>query len=167
MVFDGAYELPSTKDTTHLRRTKGRKGKEVRFNRQVKLSMKKEDFLLHKGNKQHFLEMLTEMMNESSLSAIQASGDADRLIGSTALDLSKTHPVAIVGEDTDLLAITMQHATKEHAILLTAPPKSKSKEKPKLRDIAHVRGKLGEKCHWCMLFWDATQHPGFKILVRD
>ena len=26
--------------TTHLRRTKGRKGKEVRFNRQVKLSMK-------------------------------------------------------------------------------------------------------------------------------
>ena len=73
VVFDGVYELPSTKDTTHLRRTKGRKGK-VRFNRQVKLSIKKEDFLLHKGNKQHFLEMLTEMMNESSLSAIQASG---------------------------------------------------------------------------------------------
>ena len=70
VVFDGAYELPSTKDTTHLRRTKGRKGKEVRFNRQVKLSMKKEVFLLHKGNKQHFLEMLTEMMSESSLSAI-------------------------------------------------------------------------------------------------
>ena len=92
--------------------------------------------------------MLTEMMNESSLSVIQASGDADRFIVSTALDLSKTHPVAIVGEDTDLLAITMQHATKEHAIFLTAPPKSKSKEKPKLWDIAHVRGKLGEKCHY-------------------
>ena len=42
----------------------------------------------------------------------------------------------------------MQHATKEHAIFLTAPPKSKSKEKPKLWDIAHVRGKLGEKCHY-------------------
>ena len=55
------------------------------FNRQVKLSMKKEDFLLHKGNKQHFLEMLTEMMNESSLSAIQASGDAYQLIVSTPL----------------------------------------------------------------------------------
>ena len=42
----------------------------------------------------------------------------------------------------------MQHATKEYAIFLTAPPKSKSKEKPKLWDIAHVHGKLGEKCHY-------------------
>ena len=149
VVFDGGYDLSSTKDTTHLRRTKGKKGKQVRLNSQLQLTMKKEDFLLHKSNKQHFLEMLTAKMVENGLSAIQDSGDADRLIVSTALDLSKTHPVAIIGDDTDLLAITLQHATNEHEIYITAPPKSKSLDKPKLWDIAHMLGKLGENCN-CM-----------------
>ena len=106
VVFDGGYELPSTKNTTHLRRTKGRKGKHVRFNKQMKLSMKKGN-LLNKSNKQCFLDILT---------AIQALGNADLLIVSTALDVSKKHPIAIVGEDTDLLALPLQHATEEHKI---------------------------------------------------
>ena len=47
-------------------------------------------------------------MNEGLISAVQALGDAERLIVSTALDLSKNHPVAIIGEDTDLLVLTLQ-----------------------------------------------------------
>ena len=150
VIFDGGYECPSTKDTTHLRRSKGRKGKQVRFNKQMKLSMK-EDFLLNKSNKQRFQEMLTEIMNEGPLSAIQALGDADGLIVSTALDLSKERPIAIVGEDTDLLVLALQHSTEEHEIFLTAPAKLISTTKPKLWDIAHVRGKLEERCGYMAL----------------
>ena len=88
----------------------------------MKLSMKKEEFLLNTSNKQRFLEKLIEIMNEGSLTAIQAPGEADLLIVSTALDLSMKHHVAIVGEDIDLLALTLQYATAEQELFLTAPP---------------------------------------------
>ena len=62
----------------------------------MKLSMKKDDLLSNKSNKQHFLEKLAEKMNEGPISAVKALGDADRLIVFTGL-----------GEDTDLLVLTL------------------------------------------------------------
>ena len=134
-MFDGGNQLPSTKDTTHLRRTNGKKGKQVRFDKEMKFSIKKDDFLLKISNKPHFLEMLTEKMNEGPISAVQAFGDADRLIVSTALDLSKNHPVAIIGEDDDLLV---------HCIM-------------QLMNMITVGGKLGKKCEYMAVVHDILE----------
>ena len=71
-------------------------------------------------------------MNKSPLTSIQAPSEADILIASTALHLSVKHPVVIVSEDTDLLALTLQHPSDEHEIFLTAPPKLNSKTTQKL-----------------------------------
>ena len=53
--FDGGYDKPSTKDTTHLRRSKFRRGVVVHFTENMIFNMKKNEFLLNKVNKQHFL----------------------------------------------------------------------------------------------------------------
>ena len=59
IVFDGGYDKPSTKDTAHLRRTKGKRSQEVKFTKSMKLTKTREQFLFNRLNKQRFLEMLT------------------------------------------------------------------------------------------------------------
>ena len=44
VVFDGYPAEPRTKDTTHLKRTKGKNGRLVKFSLNTKLSMSKEKF---------------------------------------------------------------------------------------------------------------------------
>ena len=85
VVFDGYPLEPTTKDTTHFRRSKGKKGKLVKFLLNSKLSMSKDKFLLSKENKQAFLEHLTLYMNSRNITAIQSHGDADTLVVSTAV----------------------------------------------------------------------------------
>ena len=58
VVFDGYPMLPTTKDTTHVRRSKGKKGKVIKFSLTLKLSMDKDKFLSNKENKQPFIECL-------------------------------------------------------------------------------------------------------------
>ena len=58
VVFDGAYLVPSTKGSKHIGRSKGRLGRNVVSSLHNPLTIKKGDFLLHKHNKQAFLEML-------------------------------------------------------------------------------------------------------------
>ena len=68
VVFDGYPMLPTTKDTTHVRRSKG---KIVKFSLNSKLSMNKDNFLLNKENKQAFIECLTIYMNSRNITAFQ------------------------------------------------------------------------------------------------
>ena len=52
--------------------------------------MKKNEFLLSKVNKQHFLELLTREMNSKNLVAKQVSCDADLDIVLAGLNASET-----------------------------------------------------------------------------
>ena len=67
VVFDGGYMTPSTKDTTHIRRTKGRIGKTDELYPGNPLTMKKSDFLLSNGNKQAFLFLLREVPTQNGI----------------------------------------------------------------------------------------------------
>ena len=51
VVFDGSASGLSTKDMTHLRRTKGQKGAAVHFSTDMVLQTSKEQFLVNKENK--------------------------------------------------------------------------------------------------------------------
>ena len=71
IVFDGYNGKPSMKDTTHVRRTNGKKGISVHFAGEMKLNIKKNESLTNLENKQRFLEMLVIKMDEAKLDAIQ------------------------------------------------------------------------------------------------
>ena len=85
VVFDRYSNDPSTKDVTHLRRSKGKVGRSVLFTKETVFNMKKDDFLLNLDNKQRFLQLLTSEMNVEGIEAVQSDGDADVLIAETAI----------------------------------------------------------------------------------
>ena len=146
VVYDGYDGKPSTKDTTHVRRTKGKQGIAVHFTGEMRLNMKKTDFLTNLDNKQRFLEMLAIKMNEAKLQAIQSSGDVDLLIVQTAITSAATRPTVVIGEDTDLLILLLHHVNEDcQRIFFTSEQKSRSKGPTKLWDIKHVKSMLGQE----------------------
>ena len=133
IVFDGYDGKSFTKATTHFGRTKGKKGISVHFTGEMKLNMKKNEFLTNLENKQWFLKMLVIKMNEANLNAVQSSGDADVLIVETAVSLTATKPTVIIGEDTGLLILLRHHARNDGQIIFfTSEQKLRSKRYTKL-----------------------------------
>ena len=59
VMFYNYLDEPTTKDTIHLKHTKGKKGRLVKYALNSKISMSKEKTLLNKVNKQVFLWHLT------------------------------------------------------------------------------------------------------------
>ena len=57
VIFDG-YDSASTKDMTHQRRHKGKKGTKVSFTLDMNLTRSKDLFLAHSTNKQRFIAFL-------------------------------------------------------------------------------------------------------------
>ena len=64
IVFDGYESGPAPKDVTHQRRTGQSAGVEVKFKEDMLLAIKKEMFLANKGNKQRFINMLGQKLEE-------------------------------------------------------------------------------------------------------
>ena len=78
IVFD-RYDGSSTKDMVHIRRAKGQAGTAVTFTKDMKLTMKKLNFLANSNNKQQFINMLSKYF-ENRYKVYHAQGDADVLI---------------------------------------------------------------------------------------
>ena len=152
VVFYRYDDKPSTKDTTHVRRTKGKQGIAVHFTGEMRLNMKKTDFLTNLDNKQRFLEMLVIKMNVAKLQAIQLSGDGNVLIVQIAIRSAVTRPTVVIGEDTDLLILLLNHVSQDcHRIFFTSEQKSRSKCTTKLWDIKYVKLKLGQEICYATL----------------
>ncbi len=67
----------NTKDMTHQRLSKGNA---VTFTANMPITMKKEQFLANRQNKQQFIFMLSEALQKKNCETHHASGDADLLI---------------------------------------------------------------------------------------
>ena len=89
VVFDG-YESTNTKDMTHQRQTKGNAGTTVTFTADMPITMKKEQFLANRQNKQQFIFMLSEELQKKNCKTHHASGDADLLIMLKAIESATT-----------------------------------------------------------------------------
>ena len=87
VIFDG-YESTNTKDMTHQRRAKGNAGTTVTFTADMPITMKKEQFLANRQNKQQFIFMLSE--EQKNCKTHQSSGDADLLIVLKAVESATT-----------------------------------------------------------------------------
>ena len=73
--IDGGYNVVSTKDSTHIRRAKGRVGKKVQLSLGNQLTMKKSDFLLNNSNKQDFIFVLGAELVTSVMDVLHSDGD--------------------------------------------------------------------------------------------
>ncbi|CAC5369996.1 unnamed protein product [Mytilus coruscus] len=142
IVMDG-YNSSSTKDITHLRRSKGAQSNTITFTRDMPLRIKKETFLLNQSNKQRFVEILMDTFQEHSVEAIQAKEDADLLIVKTAVEKSNRQEVVIYGEDTDLLILLCHLAEKNSHCIFFTTDKQSSMKNSKVWDIQKTQV-LGE-----------------------
>ena len=72
-MFDGYLHEPATKDTAHLKRTKGEKKKigKVCLEFQNVNEFSLNEFLLNKLNQQEFLRHLTKYMNCHGIKSVQ------------------------------------------------------------------------------------------------
>ena len=71
--------MPSTKDTAHIRRSKGKKGNMVTFSNDLILDTKIDICLANPQNKQKFINNLRKSVSENVIQYLQAEGDADLL----------------------------------------------------------------------------------------
>ncbi|KAK6172757.1 hypothetical protein SNE40_016353 [Patella caerulea] len=148
IVFDGYDTGPSTKDTTHLRRTKGAVGAQVNFVGGMPLKTKKEHFLANSMNKQKFILLLIERLAVNGLATVHADGDADLLIAQTAVNSAAKKATTVIGEDTDLLVLLCFHADPHSHGLFLRSEGGKNTKSLRIWNINWLQITLGpEVCH--------------------
>ncbi|KAL5022362.1 hypothetical protein ScPMuIL_001517 [Solemya velum] len=140
-VFDGYTQGPSTKDMTHLKRAEGKAGPRVLFAPSMPLKSKKEQFLANIENKQQFINLLSEKMNEKGIRTVSAEGDADVLIAETGVKCSDEGLTYVIGEDTDVLVLLCHYSKDDSKGLLFRSDRKTSKRR--VWDISLVRQTLG------------------------
>ena len=141
VVFDG-YIGASTKDMTHRRRAKGKKGVTVSFNMDMCLTVTKEEFLSDGQNKQRFIHFLSQNLETAGCAVVQAQGDADTLIVQKAIESTHEQDTALIGDDTDLLVLSLYHVKETRHNLFFAPEPKKNAKK-RVWDIKLIQKDLG------------------------
>ena len=128
-MFDGYQNGASTKDGTHQRRA-GAYKPTVNSDSTRIAKLKKEEFLAKKENKQKFIHLLGNKLQQSGCSTIHAEGAADLLIVQTAIQSSRSITTVLVSNDTDLLVLLCHHAeTNANELFFKPGPKQRLKTK--------------------------------------
>ena len=143
VVFDGYQDTMSTKDSTHQRRTGGHVGPTVDFSSDMIMKSKKEAFLSNKDNKQRFIKLLSDRLEEVGCTTHHADGDADVLIVQTAVQSADRRKTILVGDDTDLLVLLcflVKHGS--HEIFFRPELKAGAKKNSRCWNIKQVQGVL-------------------------
>ncbi|KAK3092613.1 hypothetical protein FSP39_004972 [Pinctada imbricata] len=140
IVFDGYPNHPTTKDITHIRRSKGICGRKVIISNVTTLNTKKEHFLANTDNKKQFISHLSLSLQQSGCEVLQARDDADTLIVETAINKSTTAHVAVIGEDTDLLVLLINRfdPNSENDILFYSERRTKDHKVWNIRKASSV-----------------------------
>lgn len=110
VVFD-SYQGKSTKDMTHQRRTKGKTGTIATFTESMHLTMRKDQFLANKENKQRFINMLSTKLVEKCCKTYHL------LIVQKSVESASAVNTVLIGDDTDLLILLIYHASLDSCSL--------------------------------------------------
>ena len=155
VVFDG-YGDSSTKDMTHQRRSKGKKGATVTLAEDMCLTMPKDQFLSNTDNKQRFINVLSEQLKRKNCQIHQAPGGADLLIVQTTVESSITTTTVLVGDDTDLLVLLCYHASMDYHDVFFRPEARKNTKAPRVWNVKAVKEQLGPELCTHILFLHAV-----------
>ena len=149
VVFDAYSAGPSPKDVVHERRNHGIVGQTVKFDEDMEVVMKKEEFLSSPRNKQHFINMLGRKLEEIGCDVHHAPGDADVLIVQTAMACAHISDVCVISDDTDILILLLhQTNTTGHTVWL----KPSNSRMARVWNITLVKPLLGDHVCECILF---------------
>ena len=127
----------------------------------MRLSVSKESFLSDLQNKQHFVELLGQHLEEAGITVFHATSDADVLTMQKAIDSADVQDTVLVGDDTDLLVLSLHQELPSHKLYFAPQPKRNAKAR--IWDIKQVKRMLGSLpantyC-FCMHFWAVTLLP--------
>ena len=115
----------------------------MNFDSTMIAKLKKDEFLANKENKQKFIHLLGNKLQQSGCSTIHAEGDADLLIVQTAIQSSRSITTVLFGDDTDLLVLLCHHAEMNANELFFKPePKQRSKTR-KTWNMKRTKTSLG------------------------
>jgi hypothetical protein len=148
IAFDSYPELPAIKEITHLRRTKGIVSPNINFTPTMPFKTKKELFMSNSHNKQAFINMLCEKLNEHDIRYKNAVDDADLLIAKTAVCCVLSSEVIVIVEDTDLLVLLIHHVNQQCKWVIFKSDKMAKNKKMKIWNVQQTKGFLEEDiCH--------------------
>ena len=143
-MFDGYSDIPSTKDCAQRRRSGGTIGVTVHFTSSMALQTKKEEFLSNKHNKQRFIALLSQTLEQAGCEIHQARGDADVLIVQTILTSATMQETVLVRDDTDLLVLLIYHAKNvRHNVFFRHETRRASQKGNTCWNIPAMRALLG------------------------
>jgi hypothetical protein len=104
---------------------------------------KKELFMSNSHNKQAFIHILCEKLNEYDIRYKNAVDDADLLIAQTAVDCALSSEVIVIGEDSDLLVLLIHHVNQQYRWVIFKSDKMAINKKMKIWNIQQTKGVLG------------------------
>ena len=153
VVFDSYGNKADRKDCAHHHRySKNVNAKKVNITLEAKFVGKKEDFLSNKENKQALIWLIMNIMQQRGCTVLQAEGDADVEIVKTAVTMSAFKSTSLIGEDTDLLVLSLYHVQPTKCIGLYY---YSDKAKSHVYDIKNLKLLLGESICDELLFLHA------------
>ncbi|KAA0203748.1 hypothetical protein HAZT_HAZT002769 [Hyalella azteca] len=135
----------------------------VNFNHSTPFITKKEQFLANASNKQEFVNMLSQKLVSAGCHVLQAEGDADVLIATTAVECASECSTPVIGEDTDLLILLIFSTNPNSEALYLQSDKKKGK-KFRVWDIHWFQRSLGPEMCTLLSFahaiagYDTTSH---------
>ena len=104
-MFDGCEDM-STKNMNQ-RKAAGKAGATVTFTENMKVTLKKDNFLANPKNKQWLINMLSRFLQEENCPTYHAEGNADVLIVKTAVESARERNTVLVGDDTDTCTVVL------------------------------------------------------------
>ena len=131
------------------------------FTENIHLTMRKDQFLINKENKQRFINMLSMKLVERSCKTYHASGDADLLIVQKSVESASAVNTVLVGDDTDLLILFIYNASLDSCSLFLKPEPRRSTKKSRVWNIHAVKKQaliFAVASYSYMPFLGVTQH---------
>ena len=107
----------------------------------MRLSVSKESFFSDLQNKQHFVELLGQHLEEAGITVFHATSDADVLTVQKAIDSADVKDTVLVGDDTDLLVLSLHQELPSHKLYFAPQPKRNAKAR--IWDIKQVKKDVG------------------------
>ena len=133
---------PSVKDEARLKR-RSTNAVAVHCDLVNTLTVKKDVFLRNKQNKQRFINMLSEKLKEAGCDTIHVAGDADFLIGQSAVSVSATRDTVVIPDDTDILILLCHQGNNSKKKIFFKPQPKRGSAQGKVWDIQAICSVLG------------------------
>ena len=106
-----------------------------------------------KTNKQKFIKLLSDCLDQAGCETHHALGDADVLIVQTAIQSAMQCQTILIGEDTDLIVLLCFHVTNScYDIFFKSEKRRGTKRNPRCWNIKHVQRILGRDICTNLLF---------------